>query len=256
VTFRGNEAQRGPGGAALTVAVGHPLELQLQALSITLADEGFEICCAATGCGPLCCSVRDHLPDLALVQTALDPVVPLGFVAPLRAAAPAIRIVVLIDELSPTLAHAALEEEVDGVVLGSATMDGLVAVLRRVAAGESVYPAGWLRAAHRAESECVAALLSDRQRDVLELVAAGLDNAGIAECLHISPNTVKFHLRLIYQRLGVSNRVQAARVFEHEPTAAGDRVPASSPPERVGFVGLMSRSTTTRTPVSVARLPT
>ena len=48
---------------------------------------------------------------------------------------------------------------------------------------------------------------------MLELIAAGLDNARIAQRLHISRNTVKFHVRVIYERLGVTNRVQAARAF-------------------------------------------
>ena len=56
-------------------------------------------------------------------------------------------------------------------------------------------------------------MLSDRQLEVLELIAAGLDNARIAQRLHISRNTVKFHVRVIYERLGVTNRVQAARAL-------------------------------------------
>ena len=54
------------------------------------------------------------------------------------------------------------------------------------------------------------ARLTARERDVLELVGAGLTNAAIAERLWISPGTVKKHLDNIYAKLGVANRTQAA----------------------------------------------
>jgi NarL family two-component system response regulator LiaR len=53
--------------------------------------------------------------------------------------------------------------------------------------------------------------LTERQREVLALLADGLGNAEIAEALFISPETVKSHLRTIFERLGVNNRTQAAR---------------------------------------------
>ena len=52
--------------------------------------------------------------------------------------------------------------------------------------------------------------LSERELEVLRLMAEGLDNAGIAKRLYISPNTVKNHAANIYEKLGVENRLQAA----------------------------------------------
>jgi DNA-binding CsgD family transcriptional regulator len=51
--------------------------------------------------------------------------------------------------------------------------------------------------------------LTPREGEVLELVAAGLTNAGIAERLWISPGTVKKHLDNVYAKLGVTNRAAA-----------------------------------------------
>jgi DNA-binding NarL/FixJ family response regulator len=56
--------------------------------------------------------------------------------------------------------------------------------------------------------------LSERQREVLELLALGASNGDIAARLYISVNTVKFHVREIYARLGVRNRVEAARLLQ------------------------------------------
>jgi anti-anti-sigma factor len=53
--------------------------------------------------------------------------------------------------------------------------------------------------------------LSNRERDVIQLVADGLSNREIAERLFISQETVKSHLRVVFRKLGVENRTQAAR---------------------------------------------
>ena len=50
---------------------------------------------------------------------------------------------------------------------------------------------------------------SDREREVLELIAEGLTNPEIAARLYLSLNTVKTHTRNIYGKLGVHNRTQA-----------------------------------------------
>jgi LuxR family maltose regulon positive regulatory protein len=71
-------------------------------------------------------------------------------------------------------------------------------------------PAGWQAVPAEPEREPIESL-STREREVLELAAAGLQNRDIAERLMISANTVKFHLRTIYAQLGVRNRVQAMR---------------------------------------------
>ncbi len=55
------------------------------------------------------------------------------------------------------------------------------------------------------------AKLSDREREVLALVAEGLTNAEMAERLVISPNTVEKHAAAAYRKLGLHNRAQATR---------------------------------------------
>ena len=52
--------------------------------------------------------------------------------------------------------------------------------------------------------------LTARQREVLDLLSAGHSNVEIAKRLHISVNTVKFHVRIVYKQLGVHCRVAAA----------------------------------------------
>jgi NarL family two-component system response regulator LiaR len=52
--------------------------------------------------------------------------------------------------------------------------------------------------------------LSDRELEVLRLIANGKDNSQIAEALHISPKTVKNHISNILMKLQIENRIQAA----------------------------------------------
>jgi DNA-binding NarL/FixJ family response regulator len=58
--------------------------------------------------------------------------------------------------------------------------------------------------------------LSDREVEILELVARGSSNAQIARALWVSDQTVKFHLSRIYKKLGVSSRTEAAWVARTE----------------------------------------
>lgn len=53
--------------------------------------------------------------------------------------------------------------------------------------------------------------LTEREAEILELVLAGLQNADIADRLHISQNTVKYHVRNVFTKLGVESRVQLFR---------------------------------------------
>jgi DNA-binding NarL/FixJ family response regulator len=58
--------------------------------------------------------------------------------------------------------------------------------------------------------EATLSMLTDREMQVLKLIAGGQDNAQIAAELHISPKTVKNHISNILMKLQIENRIQAA----------------------------------------------
>ena len=64
------------------------------------------------------------------------------------------------------------------------------------------------------QEEAPATPLSDREREVLTLIASGATNREIAERLYLSPHTVKEHASALYRKLGVKNRAEATRRAE------------------------------------------
>lgn len=139
----------------------------------------------------------------------------------LRAANHDARVVALATDICPPIAHAVVQYRLDGLILRSRPLAEAVGTLRAVSAGASVFPPGLTTILHdfndRAET------LSARQRDVLDLLSAGHSNLEIAKRLQISVNTVKFHVRVIYDRLGVHSRVAAAVCTEAMTRVAADR---------------------------------
>jgi NarL family two-component system response regulator LiaR len=106
-----------------------------------------------------------------------------------------------------------------GYLLKDASIQELISGIRAAAQGESlVSPAiaskvlQHLRATGSShhEAERIRSELSDREIQVLKLIANGKDNAQIAADLHISPKTVKNHISNILMKLQIDNRIQAA----------------------------------------------
>jgi DNA-binding NarL/FixJ family response regulator len=121
------------------------------------------------------------------------------------------RIVVHCSEIREDLIRCAIDHGVSGVILKSYTAKQTRDAIAYIATGRTVMPAGWQRVlAGRAYKPLG---LSPRQRQILALIAQGRGNEEIAAELELSPNTVKFHIRELYSRLGVRNRVEAANVY-------------------------------------------
>jgi DNA-binding NarL/FixJ family response regulator len=109
-------------------------------------------------------------------------------------------------DAAPAFVRAAEEVGVSGVVLKTRSADMLVDSIERVMAGERV----GLEAEHSTRPALRVVDLSDRESEVLALIAKGLTNAQIAEELYLSIETVKTYVKRLYAKLDVHNRAQAA----------------------------------------------
>ncbi len=93
--------------------------------------------------------------------------------------------------------------QVDGVVLKSETGERLVDALERIHRGETI-------GLDASTCEDGPAVLTEREREVLALIAAGASNPEIARELYLSVDTVKTHARTLFRKLEVPNRTKAA----------------------------------------------
>ena len=154
-------------------------------------------------------------PQVALV----DLVMPGGGIAAtrdIRAASPATQVVLLTSFDDSRQILAAIQAGALSCLLKDIDADGLADAIRRTARGEAVlHPrvAGYLLDAIRrgaTPGEEPLATLSEREREVLEVMAEGMSNQLIGEKLNISQKTVKTHVSNILAKLGVADRTQAA----------------------------------------------
>lgn len=102
-------------------------------------------------------------------------------------------------------ASRALRAGARGVLRRDAEAEHLVAAVRAVAAGLVVHDPGLTVVPRRLDPDP----LSPREHEVLALVAEGLPNKLIADRLHISEHTAKFHVNAILDKLGVAGRTEA-----------------------------------------------
>lgn len=135
----------------------------------------------------------------------------------LRSAQTDSRILMLCRQVSEEAVRCAIEYRAGGVILKSCSKEDIRAAIAYVATGRTVMPAGWQRLAAAQSRQRLE--VSPRQREILDLIAEGRCNQEIAARLGLSPNTVKFHIRALYARLGVRNRVEAAN--EHAQITSG-----------------------------------
>ncbi len=163
-------------------------------------------------CEAAICTLPKPEPDLLIAGVGADSADGLELVRMIRRRSPNLAIVIVADQLEPSLVRFALEQGVNGLLPSHTPARDIAASLDQVLRGHAVLPVGWQRAL-APQGDGPLESLSERQREVLELVADGCSYEEIARRLYISLNTVKFHVRTIYSRLGVHNRLAAARAL-------------------------------------------
>ncbi len=135
------------------------------------------------------------------------------------------RIIMLTLHDMPGYVREALSVGAAGYVLKDTAIGDLRAAIDQVMAGQSALPLDLVSAAMKADAskariDDLSQVLTEREQEVLELVAEGLTNKEIARKLEISPATVKVHVERLIGKLGVADRTQAA-VLAVRSKAAG-----------------------------------
>jgi len=155
--------------------------------------------------------LEQHQVDVVMLDLQM-PYHGLKALAEIRRRAMPVRVLVLTAFADGESIQSALELEAEGYALKTESPTETIEAVRQVARGRLVFPKAaqrWL-ATHRRTTSEPAIDLSAREWEVLACVARGSTNTQIAEELNVSENTVRFHLKNIYEKLGVTNRTEAA----------------------------------------------
>jgi DNA-binding NarL/FixJ family response regulator len=164
-------------------------------------------------------NVAEHQPDVAVISAGLEGDSKGGFkvLRELRAAGTTTRSILLLDSHEPEQVIEAFSAGAKGVVCKTDPLEVLCKSIQCVNAGQvwaNSQELEWILEAltKREPVHVVSAigmpLLTARQEQIVGMVAEGLPNNEIASKLQVSPHTVKNHLFRVYEKLGVSNRVE------------------------------------------------
>jgi DNA-binding NarL/FixJ family response regulator len=152
-------------------------------------------------------------PEMVLLDLSLPGMHGLDVLAALQRSENPPRVLVLTIHDDDDVVLKAVRGGAQGYVLKNASRDELLAAVRRVAAGGQYFHEVVVRALLRgSERDVLCSLLTERELDILRLVATGHTNRQIGLQLFISSETVKGHQETIYRKLGVSDRAHAVAV--------------------------------------------
>jgi len=195
----------------LRVVVCDDHELLRSALRLILCvEEGLEVVGEVADGADLVPLVSQLEPDIVVLDLHMPRVDGLQCLEHLATACPGVRTVVLSAADDPETIDAAMRRGAAGYVLKSVNPLDLPAAIRQSVEGSVFQPARLLDGVRSAASRPGG--LSEKEAAVLDELAKGYSNRQIAQALWLSEQTVKFHLRNVYRKLGVANRTEALRL--------------------------------------------
>lgn len=192
--------------------------------SLLAAEADMQVLATATDGERLLDAVRRFQPDVIIADVQMPFMSGLDCLAEIRRAQLQTRVLFLTAYADAEMMQVLLTAGADGLLLKTDPPQQAVHAVRQVMSGQLVFPAAARRWLYAPAPKPVITL-SERELEVLALVAEGLSNKQISARLHISGNTVKYHLQNIFTQLAVSNRTEASRWYLQQRT---------SPPHPIG----------------------
>jgi DNA-binding NarL/FixJ family response regulator len=182
-----------------------------EGLARVLAEAGIEVVAQVGAADELLAAVAEVRPDIAVVDIRMPPTwndEGLAVAEEIRRRFPQVGVLLLSQYIEAEYALRLLEGGSSriGYLLKERVLDvaDLVDAIERVAAGETVVdPALVSQLLDRARANTPLDQLTQREREVLSLMAEGLTDRGISERLFVTPNTVETHVRHIIGKLGL-----------------------------------------------------
>lgn len=201
------------GGTPITVLIAddHPVVLQGLAVLFEVQDDIHLVGQASNGQDAVRLA-RDLDPDVLLLDLKLPGLDGMAVLSELRSLGMRTRVLVLTSATGPSGPAQALQAGATGFLYKDVDPDALVRAIRAVYDGNTVLApeaAGFVAARPSGNARGIAAL-TQREREVLALLADGRSNREIARSLRVTEKTVKTHVSSVLAKLGVADRTQAA----------------------------------------------
>ncbi|MGA2403339.1 MAG: response regulator transcription factor [Syntrophobacteraceae bacterium] len=161
--------------------------------------------------------IQNNPPDLSLIDVDMPGISGIRAIRILRKAMPEMKILVLSTYDDERYINEAMSAGADGYLLKCVEIADLVKVIRSVHEGKKIVSPFLINLAMErdtadTEEPVVPITLTQREKDILKAIIHGQSNKEISDALFISIETVKSHIKSIYQKLQVRNRVEAALV--------------------------------------------
>lgn len=167
---------------------------------------------------------QEFKPDIVLMDGVAQEYETITIIPVIIACHPATKVMVLAGDESEELLFSALRAGARGFMLKNSSFHKLLSCLRVLEQGEMVLSR---RMTMRVVDEFIRsrdveedqsrkmANLTNREIQILRILASGMSNNEIARRLYISENTVKIHVHNVFEKLGVKNRREASRIAQH-----------------------------------------
>jgi two-component system response regulator NreC len=213
VTLRGVTADRAEKHDAVRIVIADDHAVVRSGLRMLLDSEsGFEVVAEAGDVDSARRYVRGHHPAVLVLDLNMPGGSSLEAIPDLREEFPETQIVVLTMQDDPAFAREAMRAGALGYVLKEAADAELVEAVRDASEGRTyLHPRLGARLAAEPEASGPSSDLSDREIEVLRLIALGHTNSEIAEQLFLSVRTVESHRAHIQQKLGLSTRAELVK---------------------------------------------
>ena len=195
---------------ALRVVVADDNALLREGIASLLVEAGHEVVGRAVDADDLLLKVRSYTPDIAIVDVRMPP----GYAddglvaaAEIRRTQPTVTVLVLSQHLEPTYMLELVGDDASGVgyLLKDRVRDvgEFVSAVERVAAGGTAFDPEVVKALVGGHRRSVLDELTDREREVLSLIAEGRSNRAIGKQLFLSSRAVERHVQGIFRKLGL-----------------------------------------------------
>lgn len=214
----------------LVVADDHPV-VRIGVKNMLMADPGFEVVGEAGDGDDAITQTLEHEPDILLLDVQMPKLPGLEAMRAIMGRSPRVKIILLTSTVTTQQIIEALQIGARGIVLKDAVADDLSTSIRAVAAGDywigGQRVVNLIQALHELTQKAAQPArktfgLTPRELEVVGSIVEGCSNKDIAKQFGISEETVKRHLSNIFDKTGVSTRLELALfAISHQLVAAG-----------------------------------